>query len=209
MRAAHSLLVALVSLGTAATAQDAMPHEPLAAGPLVRQVCAACHGIDGNSTRPEIPSLAGQIAPYLDGQLHAFAAQGRQRANGVMGAMAVNLSADEMRRVSDYFAHQPLRPSSFIDAPRRDRADGEELFFAGIPKNDVPSCASCHGMRGEGLPDLFPRLAGQQARYTSEQLRHFRDGSRSSDPHAMMRKVAANLSDHDIDAVSIFVARLR
>ncbi len=186
-----------------------MLHQPVATAALVTQVCAACHGSDGNSARPDVPSLAGQVAAYLEGQLHAFAAQGGQRPNGVMGAIAVNLSADEMKRVAVHFARQPLRSLPFVDAPRRGRADGETIFFAGLPDKGVASCASCHGTRGEGLPDMFPRLAGQHERYIAEQLRHFRAGSRTSDPEAMMRNLAAHLSDHEIDVLSTYVARLR
>lgn len=71
------------------------------------------------------------------------------------------------------------------------------------------ACALCHGTRGEGLPAMFPRLAGQHERYIAEQLRHFRAGSRTSDPEAMMRNLAAHLSDREIDALSTYVARLR
>ena len=184
-----------------------MPHQPVTTGALVRQVCAACHGLDGNSPRPDVPSLAGQVAAYLEGQLHAFAAQGGQRPNGVMGAIAVNLSADEMKRVAVYFASQALRPRPVINAPHM--PDGERIFFAGLPDRFVASCASCHGAHAEGLPDMFPRLAGQHEQYIAEQLRHFRAGSRTSDREAMMRNVAAHLSDHEIDALSTYVARLR
>ena len=186
-----------------------MPNQPTATGPLVQQVCGPCHGLDGNSPRPEVPSLAGQVEAYLEGQLHAFAAQGEQRPNGVMGAIAVNLSADEMKRTAAYFSRQTLRPSTAVDALRRSRSEGEKLFNTGLPKKGVASCASCHGTRGEGLPDLFPRLAGQHQRYLVEQLRQFRAGNRTSDPGAMMRELAAHLSDAEIDAVSKYIARLR
>ncbi len=61
-------------------------------------------------------------------------------------------------------------------------------------------------MRGEGLADLFPRLAGQHAAYLADQLRQFRAGTRRSDPDAMMRRVAAHMSDGDIAAVAAYLA---
>ncbi len=195
---------------TAARAQDAMPDQPVATHQLVTQVCAACHGIDGNSPHPRYPSLAGQLQPYLEGQLHAFAAQGQQRVSGVMGAIAVNLSADEMSRVATYFSRQPLRPSpgasAIAGAPD---SGGARIFFQGLPDKGVDACASCHGVRAEGLSSLFPRLAGQHSDYLAEQLRYFRAGRRTTDSNAMMRKVAENMSDADIDSVSQYLARLR
>ena len=192
-----------------AQAQNAIPHQPGAAPDLVRQVCASCHGLDGNSPRPEVPSLAGQVQAYLEGQLHAFAAQGEQRANGVMGAIAVNLSADEMRRVSVYFARQPLRPAVSDGLRRQQPSTGEQIFNAGLPAHGVASCASCHGTRAQGLPAVFPRLAGQHAPYVATQLQRFRSGTRTSDPDAVMRKIAARLSNGDIEALSAYVASLR
>ena len=195
---------ALVVAGAAAQAQSAMPGQPVPTHELAEQVCAACHGADGNSPLARYPSLAGQFAPYLERQLQAFAAQGRQRASGVMGAIAVNLSADEMRRLADHFSHQPLRP------PRTGTAAlfgvGEAVYFGAAAGRDVGSCASCHGVRGEGLADVFPRLAGQQAAYLADQLRQFRAGTRRNDPGAMMRRVAAHLSDTDIAAVAAYLA---
>lgn len=209
MQVRNLLTSAMMAMVVPVHAQDAMPHQPVATEALVGQVCAACHGLDGNSVRPGVPSLAGQIEPYLERQLHAFAAQGGQRANGVMGAIAVNLSADEMRRVSDHFARQPLQPTRFVDTPRRSRAEGRMIYLSGLVKKNVASCASCHGTSGSGLTEMFPRLAGQHAPYIAEQLRHFRSGSRTSDPDAMMRIIAARMTDSEIDAVSNYVARLR
>ncbi|MEO8740422.1 MAG: c-type cytochrome [Casimicrobiaceae bacterium] len=187
-----------------AHAQYAMPQQPVTTRQLVSQVCAACHGIDGNSARADVPSLARQVHAYLEGQLHAFAAQGEQRVSGVMGAIAVNLSSDEMKRVATYFSRQTPRPVALAEAPLAQK--GEIIFFEGLPAKGVASCASCHGTRAEGLPNLFPRLAGQHKQYLAEQLRRFRVGTRTTDPDAMMRRLAAQLSDHDIDAVSQYVA---
>jgi cytochrome c553 len=51
-------------------AQAAKPAKPapvdLARGQkLAAEVCAACHGPDGNSPLPENPRLAGQVADYI------------------------------------------------------------------------------------------------------------------------------------------------
>lgn len=203
--------IAAALLGvTAAQAQNAMPGQPVATHQLVTQVCAACHGIDGNSPHPRYPSLAGQLQPYLEGQLHAFAAQGQQRVSGVMGAIAVNLSTDEMKRVATYFSRQPSHPlPATLAVGGTPDASGARIFFQGVPDKGVDACASCHGVRAEGLPALFPRLAGQHSDYLAEQLRYFRAGRRTTDPDAMMRKVAKNMSDTDIDSVSQYLARLR
>jgi cytochrome c553 len=190
----------------AAHAQYAMPHQPVATQQLAGDVCAACHGIDGNSHSSHVPSLAGQGKAYLEHELQAFAAQGERRASGVMGAIAVNLSSDEIDRAAAWFASRTPHPVPPSRAPLA--GEGERIYFEGVPAKGVDSCASCHGVRADGLPDMFPRLAGQHAPYLVEQLRDFRAGTRSTDPRAMMRKVASPLTDHDIDAVSQYLASL-
>ena len=125
-----------------------------------------------------------------------------------MGAIAVNLSADEMKRAAAYFSRQTLRPSTFVGALRRGRAEGEKLFETGLPNKGVASCASCHGMRGEGLPDLFPRLAGQHQPYIARAvapLSRRQPQQRSASHDARGR---CPLSDREIDAVSNYVALL-
>ena len=41
---------------------------------IVKDVCSACHGIDGNSAIPANPSVAGQPAEYISLQLAHFQA---------------------------------------------------------------------------------------------------------------------------------------
>ncbi|NBS97683.1 MAG: cytochrome c4, partial [Betaproteobacteria bacterium] len=49
-----------------------MKADPVAGQKVAEQVCAACHGADGNSTSPANPKLAGQHADYLAKQLNNF-----------------------------------------------------------------------------------------------------------------------------------------
>ncbi len=68
------------------------------------QLCAACHGKDGNSTNPMWPNLAGQHAAYMVKQLKDFKSGARK--DPVMAPMAMPLSDEDMEDVSAYFAAQ-------------------------------------------------------------------------------------------------------
>ena len=61
---------------------------------IAKEVCAACHGADGNSATAVNPSIAAQPAEYITLQLAHFKAG--VRVNPVMQAMAATLTADEM-----------------------------------------------------------------------------------------------------------------
>ena len=72
------------------------------AGRAKAQVCAACHGNDGNSTDPAVPSLAGQPAQSIATQLFQFREGNRQ--NPQMTPMAANMSNADMNNLAEYFS---------------------------------------------------------------------------------------------------------
>jgi cytochrome c553 len=177
---------------------------------VVTQVCAACHGIDGNSAIPANPSLAAQHPEYTLKQLLNFKPRDgkpAERTNAVMGGMVANLSADDMNNLAAYFAGQKpkLRAARDPEAVKL----GQTIYRGGILRKGVAACASCHLPNGAGIPAQFPRLAGQHAEYTALQLKGFRSGERANDPNRMMRAVAAKLSDKEINAVAEYIAGLR
>lgn len=192
--------VAILALMGRAYAAD---PETQAIMPTVSTVCAACHGLDGNSTNTAVPSLAGQGRAYLRGQLRAFRAQ---RRTGVMSAVAAGLTDREINELSVYFSRQVPKPDT--EAAQNLWVLGESIYQGGIANKHVPACASCHSSSGRGLPPEFPRLAGAHPEYLAMQLRAFRSGVRASNSNAMMRIVSRHLSDREIDALSQYIAGL-
>jgi cytochrome c553 len=206
-----TLAVAAVVVASGALAQTAAaPKIDVARGQQVAsQVCAACHGADGNAPTPANPKLAGQHADYLYKQLVNFVpkqgATAAERANAVMMAFAAQLSDSDRRNVAAYYASQALKPAAARDKTLVEL--GQRIYRAGIPEKQVPSCAGCHGPSGAGIPAQYPRLQGQWADYTESQLVQFRGGQRNNS--AMMSHISARLSDREIKAVSDYIAGLR
>jgi cytochrome c553 len=202
---------ALLALATPiVAAQGVIKGDPAKAQQIVTQVCAACHGADGNSPSPANPSLAGQHPEYLFKQLRNYKAQNGkppERNNAVMAGMVANLSDDDMKNLAAYFSAQKAKPRAARDAALAKQ--GEAIYRGGIMARGVAACASCHAPNGAGIPAQFPRLAGQHAEYTAAQLKAFRSGQRANDAAAMMRMISAKLSDQDIAAVSEYIAGLR
>jgi cytochrome c553 len=69
--------------------------------------CVPCHGADGIARYGEVPILAGQNAPYLLNQLHAF--QSGKRPHKEMRYMTRNLTEEEMEAIAAYFSSLPPR----------------------------------------------------------------------------------------------------
>ena len=193
-----------------AAAQGAAGPDTTKGQQTATQICAACHAVDGNSTIPANPKLAGQIPEYLNKQLLNFKAQGSKKAereNAIMAGMVATLSDTDMRNVSAYYAEQKLRPAVARDKDLA--AAGQKLYRGGNAETGLAACAGCHGPTGAGMPSQFPRIAGQFPEYIEAQLVAFRAKGRANDPNGMMRGVAARMTDQEIKAVAEYAAGLR
>ena len=77
--------------------------------------CDRCHGVNGNSTDPRFPMLAGQQAKYLQKALQEY--QAHTRKSHEMGAMAGGLSEDDIENLVAFYAHQKARAVLFVPLP--------------------------------------------------------------------------------------------
>lgn len=203
---ATAALPALAELG----AKPEVKGDPAKAQQIASQVCAGCHGSDGNSAIPANPNLAGQHAEYITKQLMNFkAAEGRpaERNNPIMGGMVAALNPADMVNLGAYFAKQAPKPGTAKDKALAEQ--GQKLYRGGNPATGVPACAACHSPSGAGIPAQYPRLAGQHAEYTLAQLKAFRAEDRANDANKMMRTIAAKMSDQEMKAVAEYITGLR
>lgn len=192
-------IVAFVAITSAHAAGD-----PAKAQGIVNQVCATCHGIDGNSPLSANPNLAGQHPEYLLKQLTEF--KSGARSNPVMTGMVANLSPDDMSNLAAYYSSQTPKQ---LGAKDKDLvAQGRKLFRGGNPSNSVAACAGCHSPNGSGIPAQYPRLASQHADYVAAQLKAFRAGDRANDLNQMMRATAVKLTDKEIAALAEYISGL-
>ena len=95
-----SLLVAAFALATAAHGAD------LGAGQAkAKEICQACHGLDGNSAVPDYPKLGGQYPDYLAKALRDYKSGARK--NPIMTGFAAALTAQDIDNLAAYYASQP------------------------------------------------------------------------------------------------------
>jgi cytochrome c553 len=167
--------------------------------------CIACHGVDGNSSNPQWPNLAGQHAQYIVKQLQGFKSGARK--DPLMSPMAAGLSDADMADLAAYFSSQSRKGG---EADPAKLALGQRLYRGGDAKVGVAACAACHGPSGDGNPAaLYPSIQGQQATYVEKQLKDYRAGARQTDQNQIMRNIASSMSDEQIAAVASYVQGLR
>lgn len=191
MKRVATLTVLFATLPSAfVRAQDPARGEQLA------QACAACHGVNGNSTDPQYPILAGQTMRYSYLQLKDYK-EGR-RLDPDMAAVAANMSKDDMLSVAAYYSEQ--KPISIPFKPDAERAArGKDLA-------DATLCTMCHQGHYQGQNEV-PRVAGQHFEYVRKQLRDFKSRTRTNDA-ATMTSVAFTLSDEDVENIAQYLAGL-
>jgi cytochrome c553 len=79
------------------------------------QRCDRCHGVNGNSTDPRLPMLAGQRADYLLKALQGYRA--RTRISNEMAAMSEGLSESDLDNLAAHYARQKARSVLFVPLP--------------------------------------------------------------------------------------------
>jgi len=199
LRAMASLLV-LISL-------QAFAKGDASAGQAKSAICAACHGVDGNSAVPNWPKLAGQHEKYLLRQ--ALLIKSGARMVPEMMGIVPGLSDEDMADISAYFAAQTGTGGVADDSKV---VLGERIYRAGNAESGVPACMACHGPAGEGNPlSGYPALAGQHSVYTSKMLTRFRAGENWGEDDAnsqVMNGAATELTDEELEAVASYIQGL-
>lgn len=99
----NRMLVGILVLAVSASAQARGNAESGKAK--AAQVCAACHGPDGNKpSAPDQPVLAGQYYDYLVRALSDYKAG--HRTNGIMKGFAQQLSKQDIEDLAAWFSSQ-------------------------------------------------------------------------------------------------------
>ncbi len=93
-----AMLAALAVFAFPAQAQDIEAGRQKA-----EEICAACHGKDGNTPiDPTYPKLGGQYQDYLEHSLLDY--KHDRRSNPIMGAQAKPLTRADIRNLAAYYA---------------------------------------------------------------------------------------------------------
>ena len=185
-------LVLLLAVSGRAFAADAAAGKALAAG------CAGCHGEDGVAQAPDTPSLAAQPDEFIQWQLVYF--RSGTRKNEVMQPIAQALSNEDIRNLGAYYSSLPP------PKPGASRA-GDALTQEGEKIAKQFRCRTCHADRLEGKK-VTARLAGQREDVLLKALRDFKSGVRVGVGVATMADVVYPLNDHDMQALSHYMATL-
>ena len=192
-----ALLAALCQGALAASPADLARAEEIVMGK-----CFICHGAEGESSSPVFPRLAGQHAAYTARQLADY--KSGKRVSSAMRPMVEDLTPADFKALGAWFESRKTHLHKVEDPEIAQM--GRFIFTRGNPYSGVAACQACHGPRGHGTETL-PRLAGQHAQYTENQLKAFNKRERTND-NAVMHTVASKLTELEIKAVAAYISGL-
>jgi cytochrome c553 len=185
----HNVAAYYASLAPPAPPEHSKAPPPYEEGKAVAAACASCHGDDGNSNTPGIPSLAGQQPRYLVVATQEYLLG--ERKVSPMHAKLRGLSKREVENVALYFSSQA--PQARTGAPRGDPKAGEPLAAV---------CGGCHGYQGISTDPATPKLAAQDEKYLVEAIKAYRTSRKREN----MRLYITGLGEKDIENIAAFYA---
>jgi cytochrome c553 len=159
-------------------------------------LCNACHGPNGNSQIPDIPSLAGM--PPLSISNTLFYYREGNRKNPIMTPIAANLTNAEMKDVAAYYSSQK-REVTYNTKP--------ENIEAGAKLAQQYNCTQCHGPNLLGVQHI-PRVAGQNHDYLLTQLKGFKAMTRA-DMDGNMSSAVSAIKLEDLVLISDYAAGMK
>jgi len=187
------MLAAGLALSAGALADNHGGDKKMASGEMLAGTCFACHGPEGASTGPSIPSIAGLAEEFLDDKMMAYK-EGRQFST-VMQRILKGYTKGEIEAMAKYFSRQKYVVNTQQVDPK--------LAEAGA-KVHKKACEKCHEDGGRSGEEAGV-LAGQWAPYLRYMMEDYRTG-RSKMLEKKMAKKVEKLSDADTEALIHFYA---
>ena len=164
--------------------------------------CNDCHGPDGASSHPDVPTIAGQSAFVLEDAMLAYADEARAcvssdyrhgdttREATTMCAVSAALSEDEIVALAEHYAGLP-----FVSA---DQPFDAELAAQGEKIHDR-HCDKCHSEGGSYADDDAGILAGQWTEFLRATIEEYQANTRPMSEK--MKDKMDLMSDEDFEAL--------
>ena len=190
VRAQHGALAVGILAGSAA----ALAAPPSAA--MLSNACAGCHGTNGGSAGPVMPSLAGQSKEAIVEAMKKF--KSGERPSTIMGRLAKGYTEADFAVMGDFFSGQKLHVTRQALDPAR-IAKGASLQEA--------NCGRCHIEDGKEGKDDTPAMAGQWLPYIQLQMAMYLNGTRKMSEKK--EEKIKPLSADDIESLLHFYASVK
>lgn len=159
----------------------------------VTETCNSCHGANGVSENPGVPSIGGQHEPYLKNIMLEW--KRGVRHSDTMVEMIKGYSDEQIAALAAHYARKPWTPVAQKLDPK----------LVALGREASRRCAGCHGVTGASHDPESPKLNGQWAEYIETDSLKIREGSIAVDDQRIV-KALRKLSVEEIKAVAAYYA---
>jgi sulfide dehydrogenase cytochrome subunit len=155
--------------------------------------CNNCHGANGVSVGPSMPSIGGLSEGYLKTVMDQY--RSGKRYSTAMGRLLKGYSDAEIEALAKHYSQKPWVPAA--------QKTDDELVKQGAAK--VAMCMGCHGKGGEMSSPTVPHLNGQWAKYLELEMMKYQDPA-AAPPNPMMGMMMKKVKAEDIPAIAQYYA---
>jgi len=177
------------------------------AGPsaaMLSNTCAGCHGTNGVSGGPAMPSIAGMPVEYLNTIMADY--KSGERNSTIMGRIAKGYDEKQTALIAGYFSKQKWQNAK--SHPNSKLATPVDPAKAKRGKRLAKKCKSCHGKTGipDEYDDYTPRLAGQWLDYLIFKMQDYKNPDLDVMQPRKMKRGIKKMSAKDLEALAHFYA---
>ncbi|MBF0439660.1 MAG: cytochrome c4 [Magnetococcales bacterium] len=180
---------------------------PPADAAMLANTCAGCHGTNGVSGGPAMPSIAGMPAPYLKTIMADF--KSGKRPSTIMGRIAKGYTEEETALISDFLSktkwvavtsHPNSQMATKVDAAKAKK--GKKLV-------SDQKCGKCHEDDGLTQDEDTPRMAGQWVDYLIIKMHDLSNKHLKIPQPEKMQKAIEKLTVQELEDIAHFYASQR
>ncbi|HIJ83913.1 MAG: sulfide dehydrogenase (flavocytochrome), cytochrome c subunit [Magnetococcales bacterium] len=171
---------------------------------MLANTCAGCHGTNGVSGGPAMPSIAGFPATYFKAIMKEF--KDGTRPSTIMGRLAKGYSDEEIALIADFFAKTKWSSANGHANSKNATVVDTALAAKGKKLATDSKCDKCHEDDGVFQDEDTPRVAGQWLDYLIIKMRDYRNPDMKVPQQKKMETAMEKLSLDDLLAVAHFYA---
>lgn len=183
----------MVKKEAASAAKDKPALMMGASAQMLSETCEGCHGTNGNSYGPAIPSIAGMSEDYLTEAMEDY--RTGDTKSTIMARIIKGYTEEEVETIARYYAaqsYQPARQSTNTSMAKK----GKQLHNT--------YCEKCHADGGTNVDDDSGLLAGQWMPYLQYSLDDYLKGDRTISKK-MKKKLDALIAKDGHDGIKSII----
>ncbi|MBF0358199.1 MAG: c-type cytochrome [Magnetococcales bacterium] len=171
---------------------------------MLADTCAGCHGTNGLSGGPAMPTIGGMKTEYLQAIMAEF--KSGERPSTIMGRIAKGYTKEETAKISDHLAMQPWGNATSAHQSKNRTHISSKLADQGEKLVKKGKCEKCHEDNGMAQDEDTPRMAGQWVDYLIFKMHDLKNKDLNVPQPKKMAKRIKKFSVEELEAMAHFYA---